>query len=101
MADAADSTESIYDSASPQWARNEKLLLSDFTARPFVLQKLEPLAGLRVLDLGCGEGFVARQIKTAGAATVLAIDLSAGMIEQARAEEGGDSCCHRCLLLLP
>jgi SAM-dependent methyltransferase len=87
MADLPDSTESIYDSASPQWARNEKILLSDFTARPFVLQKLEPLEGKRVLDLGCGEGFVARQIKTAGASTVLAIDLSAGMIEQARAEE--------------
>lgn len=87
MSDQPKSTESMYDGASPQWARNEKILLSDFTARPFVLEKLEPLAGQRVLDLGCGEGFVARQIKAAGAASVLGIDLSAGMIEQACAEE--------------
>jgi len=87
MADASDSTEAIYDNASPQWARNEKILLSDFTARPVVLRTLEPIANQRVLDLGCGEGFVARQIMAAGASTVLGIDLSAGMIEQARAQE--------------
>lgn len=80
-------TQAIYDSASPQWARHEKCLLSDFTARPYVLDKLHPLSGRRVLDLGCGEGFVARQIKSAGALSVLGVDLSAGMIEEARAEE--------------
>ncbi len=87
MPERRGSTRDIYDSASPKWARNEKLLLSDFTARPYVLEKLEPLSKRRVLDLGCGEGFVARQIKTAGAASVLGIDLSQGMIDQARAEE--------------
>ena len=92
MADEPRSTESIYNSASPHWARTKKILLSDFTARPYVLEKLEPLAGLRVLDLGCGEGFVARQMMAAGAAFVLAIDQSAGMIEKARGEEGRAPC---------
>lgn len=87
MPEGPRSTRDIYDSASPKWARNEKLLLSDFTARPYVLDQLQPLSGRRILDLGCGEGFVARQIKTAGAASVLGIDLSEGMIDQARAEE--------------
>jgi len=87
MDDGRESTESIYDKASPDWARTEKLLLSDFTARPFVIDRLGSLEGLGILDLGCGEGFVSRQIKQAGAATVLGVDLSAGMIEEARAAE--------------
>ena len=81
------STREIYDRSSASWARTDKLLLSDFTARPFVLDRLQPLAGCRVLDLGCGEGYVARQIQAAGAASVLGIDLSQGMIDQARIEE--------------
>jgi SAM-dependent methyltransferase len=51
------------------------------------MEKLLPLAGKRVLDLGCGEGYVSRQIKDAGAASVLGIDISAGMVEAAQAEE--------------
>ena len=87
MPDDPKSTRSIYDTASPKWARKEKLLLSDFTARPYVLEAIQPLSGRRVLDLGCGEGFVSRQIKVAGAAHVLGVDLSQGMVDQARAEE--------------
>ena len=87
MPEGPRSTREIYDGASPNWARKEKLLLSDFTARPFVLERLGPLAGCRVLDLGCGEGYVARQIQAAGAASVLGVDLSQGMIDEARAEE--------------
>lgn len=87
MADSPRSTREIYDGASANWARKEKLLLSDFTARPFVLERVQPLEGCRVLDLGCGEGYVARQIQAAGAASVLGVDLSQGMIDQARAEE--------------
>ena len=87
MADNQQSTRAIYDGASSQWARNKKLLLSDFTARPYVLEMIQPLSGIHVLDLGCGEGFVARQVRAAGAASVIGIDLSEGMIQQARAEE--------------
>jgi ubiquinone/menaquinone biosynthesis C-methylase UbiE len=42
---------------------------------------------LRVLDLGCGEGYCARALKRGAAAEVLAIDVSGGMIETAKREE--------------
>lgn len=48
-------------------------------------ETLPPLAGKRVLDLGCGYGWHCRFAAEAGAAEVVGIDLSAKMIE--RAEE--------------
>jgi ubiquinone/menaquinone biosynthesis C-methylase UbiE len=44
--------------------------------------------GLRVLDLACGNGYVARRLVGLGA-RVTGIDASAGMIEYARAREAG------------
>ena len=32
-----ESTSRIYDGAAGQWARRQPLLLSDYTARPFVM----------------------------------------------------------------
>ncbi len=84
------STASVYDRAAGNWARHEPVLLSDYTARPFVLEACEPIAGLKVLDLGCGEGYVARQIATRGAGSVIACDISAGMIAQARQAEAAN-----------
>src|SRR5262249_54551707 len=43
--------------------------------------------GKTVLDLACGEGFYTRFIKRRGAARVVGVDLSSGMIELARREE--------------
>ncbi len=80
----SEATSSLYDRAAGNWARHEPVLLSDYTARPFVLAACEPIAGLRVLDLGCGEGYVARQIASRGASSILAYDISAGMIELAQ-----------------
>lgn len=82
---ASVSTQAIYDRAAAQWVRTEKILLSDFTARPFALEALEPLAGTTVLDLGCGEGYVARQIRDRGAASLLGIELSEAMVAKAKA----------------
>lgn len=45
------------------------------------------LKGKDVLDLACGEGFYTRYIKRDGAARVVGVDLSAGMIDLARQEE--------------
>lgn len=42
-------------------------------------------AGLRVLDLGCGFGDFARKARALGASSVLAIDVSARMLERAAA----------------
>lgn len=78
------STQSIYDANADNWVRRERILLSDFTARPRVLASLGSVADLHVLDLGCGEGFVARQIAAMGAASVFGIDVSSQMVEQAQ-----------------
>jgi ubiquinone/menaquinone biosynthesis C-methylase UbiE len=43
--------------------------------------------GLRVLDIGCGEGFYTRWVRQAGAASATGVDLSPGMIALARSQE--------------
>jgi SAM-dependent methyltransferase len=80
-------TRDLYDRSAPAWVRNEPESLSDFTARPAVLDLCRPLAGRRVLDLGCGEGYVSRQICRSGARSVIGVDLSLQMIAAARREE--------------
>lgn len=87
MSTGLESTAAIYDRAAVDWQRRAPVLLSDFTARPFLLQWCEPIAGSEVLDLGCGEGYVARQLRRRGARRVRGIDVSAEMIARARAEE--------------
>ncbi|HVV87592.1 MAG TPA: class I SAM-dependent methyltransferase [Kofleriaceae bacterium] len=79
-------TRALYTESAHAWVRDQPTSLSDFTARPRVLELCGDLRGRRVLDLGCGEGYVARQLARAGA-QVLGIDLSPGMIEQARRQE--------------
>lgn len=82
-----ETTAAIYDRAADRWRRSEPILLSDFTARPFLAEWCEPVAGTDVLDLGCGEGYVARKLRELGAASVHGIDVSAEMIERARVQE--------------
>lgn len=77
----------LYDAAAPDWVRTEPVLLSDYTARPFVLEAAGSLAGQRVLDLGCGEGYVCRQIAAHAPSRLVGIDNSGGMIELARSAE--------------
>lgn len=77
-------TQEIYNQAAAQWVRTEKVLLSDFTARPFALDALEPMATATVLDLGCGEGYLARQMCARGADSVLGIELSEEMVNRAQ-----------------
>ncbi|HLU39118.1 MAG TPA: class I SAM-dependent methyltransferase [Planctomycetota bacterium] len=83
----SDSTAEIYDRAAQNWRRCAPVLLSDFTARPFVLDWCEPVGGCEVLDLGCGEGYVARQLKRRRAARVRGTDVSGEMIARALEEE--------------
>lgn len=84
---ATPTTSELYDAAAPDWVRTEPVLLSDYTARPFVLEAAGSLAGQRVLDLGCGEGYVCRQIAARGPARLVGVDNSGGMIELARSAE--------------
>ena len=55
---------------------------------PVLRAMLPPLAGARVLDLGCGFGWHCRYVREMGAASVVGIDLSERML--ARARDMGD-----------
>ncbi|MDO9711372.1 class I SAM-dependent methyltransferase, partial [Paracraurococcus lichenis] len=52
---------------------------------PALRALLPDMAGLRVLDLGCGFGWFCRWARGAGAAGVVGLDLSARMLARARA----------------
>ena len=77
----------LYDQTATHWARHQPSSLSDYTARPQVMALCEPVAGKRVLDLGCGEGYCSRMLRQRGALEVVGLDLSEGMIELARQAE--------------
>lgn len=63
---------------------------------PTVRAMLPPrLAGMRVLDLGCGFGWFSRWARQNGAASVLGIDLSENMIARARAMTSDDAIEYR------
>ena len=81
------STATLYDRENGKWQRTTPTLLSDFTARPFLLDWCDPVAGCNVLDLGCGEGYFARQLKPRGAKRLAAVDVSSAMIDAAQAAE--------------
>jgi SAM-dependent methyltransferase len=84
------STELLYDAAANGWRRSGPVLLSDYTARPFLLDWCDPVADAHVLDIGCGEGYMARELAKRGACKVLGIDISSEMITQAHAAGTAD-----------
>jgi SAM-dependent methyltransferase len=77
----------LYDQTAANWSRHQPTSLSDYTARPQVMDMCEPLAGKRILDLGCGEGYCSRMLRQRGASDVLGVDLSPRMVELAREAE--------------
>lgn len=60
--------------------RSPNLVMED----PAMLHELGELAGLDIVDLGCGDGTFARACIEAGCASYTGVDASAGMIERAR-----------------
>jgi malonyl-CoA O-methyltransferase len=57
---------------------------------PVVREAIGDVAGLEVLDLGCGTGRHSLWLASAGA-TVTGIDFSEGMLEEARGKPGADA----------
>jgi SAM-dependent methyltransferase len=83
MTISADSRR-LYDRTASRWVRTKPRLLSDYSARPRVVEVLGDLCGLRVLDLGCGEGYMARMLLEGGASEVVGLDISREMISAAK-----------------
>lgn len=80
-------TKSLYDGQANHWQRTGPVLLSDYSARPFVMNLCEPLQGNTLLDIGCGEGYVGRELLKRGAAHIHGIDISDAMIAKAEEEK--------------
>ena len=53
---------------------------------PAVLEAIGDCAGLHVLDAGCGEGYMSREIARRGAASIDGIDQSAALLAAARSD---------------
>lgn len=83
-------TEKVYNENAGKWLRLEPESLSDFTARPALFDACGDLNGRSVLDLGCGEGYCARQLKRRGAGDYVGVDLSSEMIAAAKQQESKD-----------
>jgi len=62
------------------WPLNPNIVMES----PALLEELGSVSGLRVLDLGCGDGQIGRELLNAGAASYRGIDGSARMIQAAR-----------------
>jgi 2-polyprenyl-3-methyl-5-hydroxy-6-metoxy-1,4-benzoquinol methylase len=66
--------------------RYRRLHVEHFT----LFEALRDLSDKSVLDLACGEGFYTRCLKRGGAARVVGVDISQGMIDLARHQEERD-----------
>jgi len=83
-----------YNNQAENWVRNEKKTLSDFCARPYLINRIldgvEELSldrDVRILDAGCGEGYVSRQLAKIEGFKLIGIDSSEAMIDLARKQE--------------
>ncbi len=63
--------------------------------RPAVLAVLGPVAGLKVLDVGCGPGLYAEELVFRGARRVVGVDASSRMVQLARRQVAGPVAFHR------
>ncbi|MBN9077064.1 MAG: SAM-dependent methyltransferase [Rhizobiales bacterium 65-79] len=62
---------------------------------PVLRSMLPAIAGLRVIDLGCGYGWFCRWAAENGASTVLGLDISEKMLDRARAATDDDAISYR------
>ncbi|MEM7564599.1 MAG: class I SAM-dependent methyltransferase [Pseudomonadota bacterium] len=83
-------TEKVYNENASKWLRLVPSSLSDFTGRPAVFEACGDVDGRSVFDIGCGEGYCARELKKRGAGDYLGVDLSSQMIEAAKTQDRED-----------
>jgi len=76
-----------YDSIAAQYSEGKQSPLRKFIEAYSLFQMAGDVQGLRVLDLACGDGIYSRRLKQAGAARVVGVDISQGMIDIAEQAE--------------
>jgi SAM-dependent methyltransferase len=76
-----------YDRIAEEYKRAKQQPWRFYIERYTLFRLIGDLVGKSVLDLACGEGYYTRALRHKGAAQVVGIDLSAGMIELAQKEE--------------
>src|SRR5262245_25527961 len=76
-----------YDEIAADYRRAKQQPWRYFIERYTLLRLLGDIAGVSALDLACGEGYYTRELRHRGAAKVVGVDLSEGMIQLAREEE--------------
>lgn len=76
-----------YDPIAEQYQRSKQQPWRHFIESYTLLELIGDPRGMSVLDMACGEGFYTRLIRQRGAAHVIGVDLSTGMIELAQQQE--------------
>jgi ubiquinone/menaquinone biosynthesis C-methylase UbiE len=89
MADMVTDGQTIknYDNYAEKWAkhmRSGKNLMHEYLEKPAMYDLLGDLTGKTVLCVGCGSGEECEALRRRGAARVVGIDISAGLIEEAK-----------------
>jgi SAM-dependent methyltransferase len=85
---------SVWERKAEEYARHaEGSAYNALYERPAMLELIGPVAGLEVLDAGCGPGLYAEELVRRGA-RVTAIDGSPAMVELARARLGERATLH-------
>lgn len=78
------SNDKIYKSIAPNfWAKDEPMVIGDIEQRPSAVALLGEVIGKKILEAGCGTGYVARLIATKGA-VVFGCDKEPAMLAKAK-----------------
>ena len=72
-----------YNPIAEQYAKSKYQPWRTYVETFTLMNLIKDPTGQTVVDLACGEGFYTRMIKKRGAACVLGVDLSEGMIQLA------------------
>lgn len=76
-----------YDAIAGQYSDGKASPLRRHIEAYSLFAMIGDVSGLQVLDLACGDGIYSRRLKQAGAARVVGVDISQGMIDLAQAAE--------------
>src|SRR5262245_49085220 len=79
-----------YNAIAAQYRQAKQQPWRTFIERPSLLALVGDVKGKRIVDLACGEGYYTRELARRGAARIVGVDLSSGMVDLARSQEATD-----------